>query len=209
MRIGPSRVEPNRNFATKLWNAARFCEMNGCVTVPGFDPAGLHQTVNIWIVGETVRSISAIADSLDALRFNDAAATVYRFVYDIFCDWYLEIAKPILNGTDELAKAETRATAAWVRDTLLKMLHPFMPFITEELWARTASDAAPRETLLIEAPWPETFPPREGPARAEMQWVIELVSGVRSVRSEMNVPPAAKIALLLKGADATTRERRR
>ncbi len=201
MRIGPSRVETSRNFATKLWNAARFCEMNACVAVPGFDPAGVHQTVNKWIVAETAKAASEITASLAAFRFNEGAGAAYHFVYDVFCDWYLEFAKPLFNGTDEAAKAETRATAAWVRDQLLKLLHPFMPFITEELWARTA--AAPRETLLIEAPWPEFSKlPVSDAAAAEMQWVIDLIKGVRSVRSEMNVPAAAKIPLVLTGADA-------
>ncbi|MEJ0025696.1 MAG: valine--tRNA ligase [Rhizomicrobium sp.] len=207
MRIGPSRVEPNRNFATKLWNAARFCEMNGCVTVPGFDPSNLTQTVNRWIVAETAQAAADVTSNLEALRFNEAAAAAYRFVYDVFCDWYLEIAKPIFAGDDVEAKAETRATAAYARDQLLAILHPFMPFITEELWAKTAEGGAPRATLLIEADWPRGAATGDDAARAEMNWVIDLVKGVRSVRAEMNVPPSAKIALLLKDADAKTRDR--
>jgi len=207
MRIGPTRVEPNRNFATKLWNAARFCEMNNCVTRADFDPAKLNETVNRWIVAETAQAAADVTSNLEALRFNEAAATVYHFVYDVFCDWYLEIAKPIFNGSDEGAKAETRATAAWARDQLLKLLHPFMPFITEELWAKTAEGTDPRATLLIEAEWPRTEAAGDEAARAEMNWVIDLVKGIRSVRAEMNVPPSAKIALLLKGADAKARER--
>ncbi len=136
MRIGPTRVEAGRNFGTKLWNAARFCEMNGCVTVPGFDPAGVKQTVNQWIVAETARAAAEVTAALEALRSNEAAAAAYHFVWDVFCDWYLEFAKPLFNGADEAVKAETRATAAWARDQIVKLLHPFMPFITEELWAR-------------------------------------------------------------------------
>jgi len=203
MRIGPSRVEPNRNFATKLWNAARFCEMNGCVTVPGFDPSNLKQTVNRWIVAESAQAAADVTSNLEALRFNEAAAAAYHFVYDVFCDWYLEIAKPIFNGADEAAKAETRATAAYARDQLLKILHPFMPYITEELWAKTAEGegAEARKTLLIEADWPRaSAAPRDDSARDEMNWVIDLVKGVRSVRAEMNVPPSAKIPLVLTGA---------
>ena len=139
MRIGPTRVETNRNFATKLWNTSRFCEMNGCVTVPGFDPAGVTQTVNQWIVAETAKAIADVTAAIEALRFNDAAGAAYHFVYDVFCDWYIEITKPIIQGTDEAIKAETRATTAWVRDQILKLLHPFMPFITEELWGATAT----------------------------------------------------------------------
>jgi valyl-tRNA synthetase len=209
MRIGAARVEPNRNFGTKLWNASRFCEMNFCVARPGFDPATVTQTVNQWIVAELAQAASDVTTNIEALRFNDASAAVYHFVYDVFCDWYLEIAKPIFNGTDENAKAETRATAAWARDQLLKLLHPFMPFITEELWARTAEaeGAAPRDSLLIEATWPTAAAAGNDAARAEMNWVIDLVKGVRSVRAEMNVPPSAKIALLLKDASPESRER--
>ena len=202
MRIGPTRVETNRNFATKLWNTSRFCEMNGCVTVPGFDPASVTQTVNKWIVAETAKAVGDVTAAIEALRFNDAAGAAYHFVYDIFCDWYIEITKPIIQGTDEAVKAETRATTAWARDQILKLLHPFMPFITEELWAATA----PRDTLLVVAAWP-TLKSDAEVASAEMNWVIDLVKGVRSVRAEMNVPAGAKIPLLLTGADAAATER--
>ena len=206
MRIGPSRVETNRNFTTKLWNAARFCEMNGCVTDANFDPAKTTQTVNRWIVAETKDVAASTSAHIEALRFNDAANGLYQFVWSVYCDWYLELIKPVLNGSDEKAKAETRATAAWVRDHIVTLLHPFMPFITEELWARTA--ATPRASMLIEAPWPELAMSRTTrPARDEMRWVVDLVSGVRSIRAEMNVPPAAKIQLALKTAEAETRAR--
>ena len=143
MRIGPSRVEANRNFSTKLWNSARFCEMNDCVIANGYNPAQVALTVNRWIVAETRDAVAAVTESIEALRFNDAANAAYQFVWSVFCDWYLELIKPVLNGTDEAAKAETRSTAAWVRDQIVTLLHPFMPFITEELWARTAG--TPRE----------------------------------------------------------------
>jgi valyl-tRNA synthetase len=208
MRIGPSRVEVNRNFATKLWNAARFCEMNGCDTREDFDPSKVTHTVNKWIVAEAAKTAAEVTDALEAYRFNDAAGAVYHFVWDVFCDWYLEFIKPLLNGTDEGAKAEARMTAAWVRDTILKLLHPFMPYITEELWARTVEHLTPRKSMLIEAEWPDlSAVPVSEAARAEMNWVIELVQGVRSVRSEMNVPPSAKIALVLKDASAETKHR--
>src|SRR5258706_1813921 len=208
MRIGASRVEINRNFATKLWNAARFCEMNGCVIVPAFDPAKVSQTVNKWIVAEAARAVKEVSENLEGLRFNESAGAAYRFVWDVFCDWYLELVKPALNGTDEAAKAEVRATAAWTRDQILKMLHPYMPFITEELWARTSEGAQKRETLLIEAPWPTLASlPANQAASEEMRWVVALVSNVRSVRAEMNVPAAAKVALVLKDANAESRAR--
>ena len=201
MRIGPARVETNRNFATKLWNAARFCEMNGCVTVLGFDPAAVEDAVNKWIIDETVFTVRAVQLSLEQLQFNTAAYQVYHFVWDQYCDWYLEFAKPLFNGQDEKAKAETRATAAWARDQILKLLHPFMPFITEELWARTAENGTPRDSLLVLAEWPVLSDSLLAPqAKQEMDWVIDLVKGVRSVRAEMNVPAGAKIPLVMTGA---------
>jgi valyl-tRNA synthetase len=205
MRIGPTRVESGRNFATKLWNTSRFCEMNGCVTVPGFDPAKVQQTVNQWIVSQTGTAVGDVTAAIEALRFNDAAGTAYHFVYDIFCDWYVEITKPIFQGSNDDAKAETRATTAWARDQILKLLHPFMPFITEELWARTSE--TPRDTLLILAAWPSQGGKGADAAIAEMDWVIELIKGIRSVRAEMNVPAGAKIPMILTGADDTTRGR--
>ena len=206
MRIGPSRVETNRNFATKLWNASRFCEMNGCDTRADFDPAKVTHTVNKWVVGEVAWTTSTVTTALEELRFNDAAGDAYHFVWDVYCDWYLEFIKPLLNGTDEGAKAEARMTAAWVRDQILKLLHPFMPYITEELWARTVEHLSPRASLLIEAPWLDTSKiPVDDAADDEMSWVIALVSGVRSIRAQMNVPPGAKIALVLKGASAVTK----
>ena len=207
MRIGPARVETNRNFSTKLWNAARFCEMNECVTRADFDPASVKLTVNQWIVAQTIEAALAATRGLAELRFNEAANGLYQFVWSVFCDWYLELIKPVLNGTDERAKVETRATTAWVRDEILKLLHPFMPFITEELWERTAGPDG-RKTMLIVSEWPQ-FAERfwETEAMAEMDWVIAMVSGVRSVRAEMNVPASAKIALVLKGADAAAHAR--
>jgi valyl-tRNA synthetase len=208
MRIGPARVEAGRNFATKLWNTSRFCEMNGCVSVPGFDPAAVRETVNKWIVAETFSAIGRVTAmlELEELRFNDAAGTAYHFVYDVFCDWYVEITKPIFQTGSDAAKKETRATTAWVRDQVLKLLHPFMPFITEELWALT--NESPRDTLLIEAPWPARTKIVEGDvATAEMLWVIALIEGIRSVRAEMNVPAGAKIPLLLTGAGEVAKTR--
>jgi valyl-tRNA synthetase len=206
MRIGPSRVEVNRNFATKLWNAARFCELNDCVSKSNFDPASVKLTANRWIVKEIEIASEGVKGYLVDLRFNEAAGTAYHFVYDVFCDWYLEIAKPIVAGTDEEAKAETRAAAAWARDTLLRVLHPFMPFITEELWYLTAGPEG-RDSLLIEATWPAlTVPAEFDRSQTELDWVIALVKGVRSMRAEMNVPPSAKIELFVTQANETTRQ---
>jgi valyl-tRNA synthetase len=203
MRIGATRVETNRNFCTKLWNAARFCEMNGCQTVSAFDPAKLELTVNKWIIAETAAAAREIGRALEELRYNEAANAAYQFVWSRFCDWYLELIKPVLASGSEAHASETRATAAWTRDQILKLLHPFTPFITEELWAKTAE----RDALLIVSEWPAISLPAQDAARAEIDWLIALVSGVRSVRTEMNVPAAARIELVLVGADAGARER--
>src|SRR5260221_12330180 len=150
IKLSPQLVETNRNFATKLWNACRFAEMNGCVLPPGFDPANAKETLNRWIAHETARATREVTEAIEAYRFNDAANAIYRFVWNVYCDWYLELAKPVLLGEEGAAKAETRAMVAWARDEILKLLHPFMPFITEELWAVTAK----RDGLLVLETWP-------------------------------------------------------
>jgi len=193
IKLATSRVEGYRNFGTKLWNAARFCEMNECVRVEGFDPAQVKETVNKWIVGEAARSAAEITTAIEAYRFNDAAGAAYRFVWNVFCDWYLEFIKPLLMGDDEAAKAETRATAAWALDQILLVLHPFMPFVTEELWQRTGEQGPKRETMLVTAPWPVMTGLDDPASDREMDWVIRFISGIRSVRAEMNVPAGAKL----------------
>jgi valyl-tRNA synthetase len=134
IKLSSQRVEGYRNFATKLWNAARFAEMNQCVTVPGFEPRGAKETLNRWIAHETAKTTREVTEAIEAYKFNDAANAAYRFVWNIYCDWYLELVKPVLTGADGPAKDETRAMVAWARDEIVKLLHPFMPFITEELW---------------------------------------------------------------------------
>ncbi len=197
VKLAKSRIEGYRNFTTKLWNAARFVEMNECRPVADFSTAGLEQTVNRWIVGEVKRAQDAIARGLDGYRFNEAAEAAYHFVWGTYCDWYLEFIKPLLLGDDEAAKAETRATAAWALDTILKLLHPFMPFVTEELWGLLGE----RDTMLVVAEWPNLGDGVVDPtADAEMDWLIRLISTVRSVRSETNVPAGAKLPLLLRDA---------
>ena len=210
IKLSPSRVEGYRNFATKLWNAARFAEINACVPVKGFDPAIAKQTINRWIAGESERALAAVTEALEAYRFNEAAGAIYSFVWHKFCDWYLELIKPILSGSDQAAAAETRAMTAWVLDRALKLLHPFMPFVTEELWAKLASPDNARESLLILAPWPKHQGLENAEADAEIGWVIRLISEVRSVRSEMNVPAGAKVPLVISGAsDGTTARAKR
>jgi valyl-tRNA synthetase len=204
IKVSVNRIEGNRNFATKLWNAARFAEINGCVTVPGFDPSRANETFNRWIGHETQKATREITDAIETYRFNEAAGAVYRFVWNIFCDWYLELAKPVLQGDDGPAKIETRAMTAWVRDEIFKLLHPFMPFITEELWAVTAEGASPREGLLVLAQWPTHTRLSDHAAEAEIGWVIDLVTAIRSLRAEMNLTVATEIPLVLVGVSAAT-----
>ena len=207
IKLSASRVEGYRNFATKLWNAARFAQINECVPESDFDPASAKVTLNRWITGETERTARAVTEAIEAFRFNEAAAAIYHFVWHVYCDWYLELIKPILAGPDAEARAETRALAAFVLDQALKLLHPFMPFVTEELWAKLANEAEGRASLLMLAPWPETRGLEIAQADAEIGWLIKLISEVRSVRSEMNVPAAAKVPLIIAGAADTTRAR--
>ena len=199
VRLSESRVEGYRNFVTKLWNAARFCEMNECRPVANFDPVEAKLTVNRWIIGKVRDAEAAMTGALQAYRFNDAASALYHFTWGTFCDWYLEFLKPILEGDDEAAKAETRATAAWTLDQLLHLLHPIMPFVTEELWEQLADGG--RDGPLITSQWPKLGEDLvDVDANAEMDWVVRLISQVRAVRAEMNVPPKAKIPLILKDA---------
>ncbi|MGW8207217.1 MAG: valine--tRNA ligase, partial [Hyphomicrobiaceae bacterium] len=207
VKLSIDRVEGYRNFATKLWNAARFAEMNECVRQRDFDPAAINETVNRWIVGEVQRTAAGVTVALEAYRFNDAAASVYEFVWGVFCDWYLELIKPILSGDDQPAMVETRATTAWVLDQILKLLHPFMPFITEELWAHMVEYGERRASLLTLSQWPVYEGVASEEADAEIGWVINLISEVRSVRSEMNVPAGAKVPLVIVGGDKTTETR--
>ncbi len=204
IKLSTQRVEGYRNFATKLWNAARFAEMNDCVVPPGFDPATVKETLNRWIAHETQKTCAEITGAIEQYRFNEAAGAAYRFVWNIYCDWYLELTKPVLAGLDNAAKRETRAMTAWVRDTILKLLHPFMPFITEELWRVTAEQGSKRDGLLALAPWPKLSGLENSEAEAEIGWVVDLLSAIRSVRSEMNIAPATTMPLVLVGVSTAT-----
>jgi valyl-tRNA synthetase len=204
MRLAISRVEGYRNFVTKLWNAARFLEMNGCARVEAFDPRKNTLAINRWIVGSTARAVANVTAALEDYRFNEAANAAYDFVWGTFCDWYIELAKPVFTGEDEAAKAETQATAAFALDQILKLLHPFMPFVTEELWAETGKTGPAREKLLIISEWPQLAGLEDPEAQAELDWLVSLISGIRSVRQEMNVPAGAKVKLLVVGAGETT-----
>lgn len=193
INMSESRIAGYRNFATKLWNAARFGEMNDCCTVKAFDENGVKLATNRWIIAKAKEATREVTRNLDAYRFSDAANAVYQFVWGAFCDWYIEMIKPILYGEDETAKAETRASFAWVLDRILVILHPFMPFITTELWNNTAE----RDVKLIKASWPKSEQIDET-VMHDVDWAIDLISAIRSLRAEMNLPAGAKLTVYLK-----------
>ncbi|MGH7024297.1 MAG: valine--tRNA ligase, partial [Caulobacteraceae bacterium] len=202
IRLSTARIEGYRNFGTKLWNAARFCEMNGCVIAAGFDPGAARGRLNRWILSETVKTAGEVTHALEDCAFDEAAAALYRFIWNVYCDWYLEFSKPVLQGTDEAAKVETRSMAAWVLETVLKLLHPVTPFITEELWSKTG----PRQNMLIIEPWP-ALPEGwiDAGAGADMALVVGAIAAGRAVRAELNVPLAARPPLIVTEADAGQR----
>jgi valyl-tRNA synthetase len=211
IKLSESRVEGYRNFATKLWNASRFAEMNGCARVAGFDPKSAREPLNRWILGEAAKAVAETSAAIESYRFNDAANAAYRFVWNLFCDWCLELAKPVLQGgEDGPARAETQATIAYVLDCVYGLLHPFMPFVTEELWAIKGEDGPKRAGVLALGPWPSADFPVDKAAEEELGWVVDLVSEIRSVRSEMGVPPAALLPLtLVQASDAIAGNARR
>jgi len=205
IKLAESRVEGYRNFVTKLWNAARYAEMAGCALVDGFDPARCRLTANRWIAGSVAGCAAAVTSALDAYRFDEAANRLYQFVWGTFCDWYLEFTKPILQRGEPAAQNETQATTAWVLCRIVHLLHPIMPFVTEEVWQNLAG---PEAGLLLTASWPD-FPAEliDPAASTEMEWVVRAISALRALRAEMSVPPAARIPLLLKDAEPLAAER--
>ncbi|MDR7146903.1 valine--tRNA ligase [Rhizobium sp. BE258] len=206
VKLDPARIAGYRNFGTKLWNATRFAEMNGAKSDPNFAPDSVKLTINRWILTELARAERDVTEAIEAYRFNDAAGALYRFVWNQVCDWYLELLKPVFSGEDEAAKAEAQACSAYILEEIYKLLHPFMPFMTEELWAHTAGEGIERDTLVCHADWPSpSF--SDDAAADEINWLIDLVSGIRSVRAEMNVPPAATAPLVFVNANALTQER--
>jgi valyl-tRNA synthetase len=204
LRLAPTRVESSRNFATKLWNATRFAEMNGAALPKGFDPANVELTVNKWVLGELARANTAIDGALAEFRLNEAASTLYEFIRGTVCDWYVELSKPILQGDDGPEKDETRAVTALVLRETVKLLHPVMPFITEELWDKLGHRA--EHGALIGQPWPAAAA-TDASADAEMGWLVKLISDIRSARAELHVPARAKLKLLVMGANDTTQKR--
>jgi valyl-tRNA synthetase len=198
IKLSQTRVEGYRNFATKLWNASRFAEMNGCVRVAGFEPAAVREPLNRWILGEAAKAAAETAGAIESYRFNDAANAVYRFVWSVFCDWHLELAKPVLQSAfDSAARAETQATIANVLDTIYALLHPFMPFLTEELWAIKGEAGPSRAGPLALGPWPTQGIEVDESVESEIGWVVDLIGEIRSVKSEMGVPPSTLTPLIL------------
>ncbi len=205
VKLDPARIAGYRNFGTKLWNATRFAEMHGVARNDDFWLNDAKLTVNRWVLTELTRTTREITEAIASYRFNEAAGASYRFVWNLVCDWYVELLKPVFMGDNETEKAESRAVMAFVLDEIYKLLHPIMPFMTEELWEQTAGENQ-RTTLLCHAAWPQPdFADTQ--AAAEINWLVELVSGIRSVRAEMNVPAKAVAPLVLIGANDETRQR--
>ena len=202
VKLGAARVESYRGFVTKLWNAARFCEMNAIAPAPGFDPAAARTPLARWLLDAANTAIAEATEALESYRIDEYAAAGYRFTWNVFCDWFLELAKPLLDGPDG---AELRAAAGHVLGLILRLLHPAMPFVTEALWDHFGYGAP---CSLIRAPWPEPAALAEAEAaRAELGWVIRLITEIRTARAELNVPPSVKAPVLLRDAAPATRAR--
>ncbi|MDQ2095595.1 valine--tRNA ligase [Rhodalgimonas zhirmunskyi] len=203
LKLSEERIKGYRNFGTKIWNAVRFAEMNGVYeapVAPGIPQASA--TVNRWIIGETAKVRETVDQALSDYRFNDAALALYAFTWGKVCDWYLELSKPLLQGDDDAAQAETRATMRWVLDQCLVLLHPIMPFVTEELWQETAQ----RDGFLMLSAWPSYGSDLVDPAAdREMNWVISLIEDIRSARAQMHVPAGLKVPLVLRSLDEAGR----
>ena len=205
VKMDEKRVEGYRNFATKLWNAARFAQSNGIRASEQVEPPAATLAVNKWIIAETVSAVQAMDLAFADHRFDGAANTIYQFTWSRFCDWYLELIKPVLQTEGAEGAEETRQVAGWVLDQILVMLHPFMPFITEELWSKMGDRP---DTPIITAKWPMADARALDPTAAqEIDWLIRLVSELRAARTELNVPPGARLALHVRDAHADTLER--
>ncbi|HEY9093016.1 valine--tRNA ligase [Parasphingorhabdus sp.] len=207
IKMDDKRVEGYRNFATKLWNASRFCEANGIGASKTLHAPDAALPVNRWIISEVTETLASLDKALGDLRFDAAANTIYHFTWDRFCDWYLELIKPLLQGEDKAAADETRAVAGWVLDQIIVMLHPFMPFITEELWHSMAAETGGREYDLIVAKWPEPKAAVDKDAKAEVDWLIRLISAVRAAKVELNIAPGTKMTAHVRDGDDSLKDR--
>ena len=187
VRLSETRVKGYRNFATKLWNATRLCQMNHCLPCRETPPPP-QNTLNRWIRTQATQCRTDVTHALENYRFDEAAQILYHFIWHVFCDWYLELAKPLLRAKDH----ETQATTGFVLERSLRLLHPFMPFVTEALWPHVTQQ---QDGTLIHAPWPE-LEEQDTDATAQMNRVIELISAIRSVRAQMRIPAAHPLTLL-------------
>lgn len=200
IKFGRKRVEDYRTFITKIWNAARFCEMNQVKPVAGFDPAAVQSVLGRWILDESAKAVAAARAALDSYRFDEFAACCYRFVWNVFCDWFLELAKPAFAAENSAEQTEIRAVAAHVLGTILQMMHPVIPFVTEELWQSFGYGGS-----VAQSSWPVSVAPRDAEAASqEMDWVIRLIGEIRTIRSEMNIPPAQTVPVQLRDAGPET-----
>ena len=199
INMSENRIAGYRNFATKLWNAARFGEMNEVSLPKDFDETKVKSAVNKWIIAKAKQTTKDVTDNLNSFRFSDAVNAVYQFVWGSFCDWYIEMIKPILYGNNEEEKQETKASFAWVLKRILVILHPFMPFITTELWNNLVKE----ETGLIKYPWPQAEE-IDTAALNDIDWVIDFITAIRSLRAEMNLPAGAKLNVYLKDANTAS-----
>ncbi len=200
IRLSKQAVEGNRNFATKLWNAARFAEMNECGAPGEIDFAKIESPVNRWILSELTQCAADVTKGIEDYKFNEAAGALYKFIWNTLCDWYLELIKPLLAGMDDSAKQETRMVCGYVLDESLKLLHPFMPFVTEELWDRRAEGRATEKGFLMHQSWPSTEVFVDEAAAQEINWVIDMITELRSLRNDLGVPAGSKLPLTLVNA---------
>jgi len=208
IKMDESRVAGYRNFATKLWNAARFAQSNGIGGSHSISAPKAELAVNRWIIGEVVDTVEKLNKAFAEFRFDGMADAIYHFVWDQFCDWYLELIKPaFVDGEKQDMDAESQKVAGWVLDQILVMLHPFMPFVTEELWHALADPAAPRAYDLIHAKWPEPKAEVDAEAKAEVEWLIRLVGEVRTAKNELGIAPGAKMDAFVRDASPATEQR--
>ncbi|MDD9909981.1 MAG: valine--tRNA ligase [Ahrensia sp.] len=204
VKLDPERVAGYRNFGTKLWNATRFAQLNEMSHAPDFKPVSARHPLNRWVLTQLSQTIADVTANIEAYRFNDASSALYRFVWNSFCDWYLELSKPVYAEGSAAEQSEMRHTTAFVLDTIYTLLHPFMPHMTEALWRDVATQ--PRDTLLCHAAWPDwSF--ADADASTDVEWLIDLVSQIRSVRSEMNIKPGATVPITIVDANAKTKDR--
>ena len=204
LKLSIDRVMGYRNFGTKIWNAARFAKLNNCESSANFFPSSVKHSINKWIIFETINLNKEVNNALNSFRFNDASYYLYSHIWSKFCDWYIEFSKPLFSGLDEEIKLETQQTYAWVFEQCLIMLHPFMPFITEEIWLQKKD----RKKLIIHQTWPDLdkLSNIDNRPQQEINWLIDLIQEIRSARSEINIPASLKIDLVIINLNIKSKE---